>query len=78
MIASRERLPAISRMSVLTRASCSLRSRSAAKAIEFATAIDSWLAKRVRYSRSSLVKGGAPGRRLALSTPNRLGVPSRS
>ena len=43
--------------------------RSAAKATELATAIDSWPAKRVRYSRSSSVKGCEPGRLVAFSTP---------
>jgi hypothetical protein len=72
--ALRERVPLISRITALTTAICSLRSRSAAKAIEFATAIESWPAKRVRYSRSSWTKGGAPGRRVALSTPKSGGL----
>ena len=70
-IRSRERLPAISRISALTRASCSPRSRSAPKAMELATAMESCPAKRVTYSRSSLVKRGAPGFRVAFKTPNR-------
>ena len=58
---SRDSIAADSRSTALTSASCSLRSRSAPKATEFATAIESWPAKRVRYSRSSLVKGSDPG-----------------
>jgi hypothetical protein len=65
----RDRLPAISRTSELTSASCSLRSRSRVKATELAAAIESWLAKRVRYSRSSSVKGRPPAWRVAFSTP---------
>ena len=68
-IRSRDKSAADSRSTPLTSASWSLRSRSAAKATEFATAIESWPAKRVRYSRSSSVNGGEPGRRVAFSTP---------
>ena len=52
-----------------------LRSRSASKAMELATAMASWEAKRVRYSRSSGVKGGAPGRAGGVQDPEQQRAP---